>query len=400
VFKIERGPAGEKIAYARVFAGTIRTRDRLSFGQGSEGKVTAISVFDRGSVDRRASVTAGQIGKLWGLAEVRIGDPIGIPPASSASHSFAPPTLETVIVPDRPADKGALHTALAQLVEQDPLINLRQDDIRGEIFVSLYGEVQKEVIAATLAADYGIDVTFRETTTICIERLVGTGTAAETISKEPNPFLATVGLRVEPAPIGSGVQFRLGIELGALPLAFIKAVEEMVRETLRQGIHGWQIPDCAVTLTRSGYYARQSSAHGGFDKNMSSTAGDFRNLTPLVLTSALMTAGTRVYEPMHRFQLEFPADTLGSILPVLTRLRAIPRTPAMRGTTGTLEGEIPAAQVHELEQRLPGLSRGEGVLESAFDSYQPVSGMIPTRPRWDHNPLNRKEYLLHVIRRV
>ena len=61
-------------------------------------------------------------------------------------------------MPRRRADKGALHAALAQLAEQDPLINLRQDDVRQEIFVSLYGEVQKEVIQATLANDFGIDV--------------------------------------------------------------------------------------------------------------------------------------------------------------------------------------------------------------------------------------------------
>jgi ribosomal protection tetracycline resistance protein len=65
-----------------------------------------------------------------------------------------------------------------------------------------------------------------------------------------------------------------------------------------------------------------------------------------------------------------------------------------------LEGVIPAARVHELQQQLPALTRGEGVLEYAFDSYQPVSGAPPTRPRTDHNPLNRKEYLLHVVRRV
>ena len=170
IFKVERGPAGEKIAYVRMFSGTVRTRDRLQFRRDSEEKVTAISVFDRGSAVRRGSVTARQIGKLWGLSDVRIGDPIGLSGTTSQSHLFAPPTLETVVVPSCPADKGVLHVALAQLAEQDPLINLRQDDIRREISVSLYGEVQKQVIQATLANDFDVDVKFRETTTICIER--------------------------------------------------------------------------------------------------------------------------------------------------------------------------------------------------------------------------------------
>jgi ribosomal protection tetracycline resistance protein len=400
VFKVERGPAEEKIAYVRMFSGTLRTRDRLQFRRGNEGKVTAIGVFDRGSAVQRASVAAGQIGKLWGLGDIQIGDTIGASQAASQDHYFAPPTLETVVVPCRAADKGALHVALTQLAEQDPLINLRQDDIRQEIFVSLYGEVQKEVIQATLANEFDIDVTFRETTTICIERPAGTGAAVERIGKAGNPFLATVGLRIEPAPINSGLEFRLEVELGAMPFSFFKAVEDTVREALHQGIHGWQVTDCMVTMTHSGYCPRQSHSHAMFDKSMSSTGWDFRKVTPLVLMSALKQAGTSVYEPMHRFHLEIPADTFGPILPVLERLRAVPRRPAVRGSSCTLEGEIPAAQVHELEQQLPALTRGEGVLECAFDHYQPVSGTIPSRPRSDHNPLNRKEYLLHVMRRV
>jgi ribosomal protection tetracycline resistance protein len=375
-------------------------RDRLRFGGDHEGKVTAVGVFDRGPAVRRASVTAGQIAKLWGLDGVQVGDAIGVPRATTPQRHFAPPTLETVVVPRRPADKGALHAALAQLAEQDPLINLRQDDVRQELFVSLYGEVQKEVVQATLADDFGLDVTFRETTTICIERVAGTGAAVEVMGKEPNPFLATVGLRIEPAATGSGVEFRIEAELGSMPLAFFKAVEDTVRETLRQGLYGWEVTDCTVAMTHSGYLGKHGLGHQYFNKAMSSTGEDFRGLTPLVLMTALQQARTVVCEPIHRFRLDVPADTLGAVLPVLARLRAVPRAPAMRGSSYLLEGEIPAAQVHELQQQLPALTRGEGVLESAFDHYQPVRGPVPTRPRSDHNPLDRKEYLLHVRRRV
>ena len=401
VFKVERGPAGEKIAYARMFSGTVRTRDRLPLPGGAEGKVTAISVFDAGSDVRATAVEAGRIGKLWGLADIRIGDFLGVPPKTSGEHHFSPPTLETVVAPVGAADKGALHLALTQLAEQDPLINLRHDEVRGETSVSLYGEVQKEVIQATLADEFGLDVTFRETTPLCVERPVGTGAAVEFIKKDLNPFLATVGLRIDPAPVGSGVEFRLEVELGAMPYAFFKAVEDTVRETLRQGLHGWQVPDCTVTMTHSGYWPRQSHAHQGFDKSMSSTGADFRGLTPLVLVAALREAGTQVYEPMHRFRLELPADTLGAVLPVLAKQRAVPGTTATHGTSCVLEGRVPVARVHELEQQLPALTRGEGELECAFDHYAPVgSGTVPDRPRTDLNPLDRKEYLLNMTRRV
>src|SRR5258705_12660607 len=73
VFKIERGSAGEKIAYVRMFSGTVHMRDRLQYGRDNEGRVTAISVFDRGSAVRRASVAARQIGKLWVLGDLQLG---------------------------------------------------------------------------------------------------------------------------------------------------------------------------------------------------------------------------------------------------------------------------------------------------------------------------------------
>jgi ribosomal protection tetracycline resistance protein len=143
--------------------------------------------------------------------------------------------------------------------------------------------------------------------------------------KAPNPFLATVGLRIEPLPVDAGVQFRLADDvLGTMPLAFFKAVEDTVQQTLQQGLFGWQVTDCRVTLTHTGYAPRQSHAHQGFSKSMSSTGADFRGLTPLVAMSALKLAGTRVCEPIHRFHLEIPTDTFGATAPLLARVHAIP----------------------------------------------------------------------------
>ncbi|WP_460038220.1 GTP-binding protein [Streptomyces cavourensis] len=404
VFKVERTANGERTAYVRMVEGTVRTREVLRFrspdGREGEGKVSAVGLFEDGGEVPVPAVGAGRIARLKGLTGIRIGDSVGEARAEAGGRHFAPPTLETVVLPVRPEDRGALHVALAHLADQDPLIAVRRDDLRREVSLSLYGEVQKEVIQATLADEFGVDVTFRTTTTICLERPVGTGAAAEFIDTDPNPFLATVGLRVDPAPYGSGVEFRREVELGSMPHSLMRAVEETVYSTLSQGIHGWQVTDCVVTQTHSGYWPRQSHSHGTFDKSMSSTAGDFRNLTPLVLMDALRRAGTQVYEPMHRFRLELPMDTFGALVPVLARLGAVPEPPEPRGALCTVEGVVPAARVHELQQVLPGATRGEGVLESAFDGHRPVAGPVPERPRTDHDPLHRKEYLLRTVRRV
>ena len=104
VFKVERGPAGRSsptsaCARARSPCATV------SRSATAAGKVTAIEVFESGDAVPAASVAAGRIGRLWGLADVRVGDALGDAGGPDAPH-FAPPTLETVVLPRDPATGG------------------------------------------------------------------------------------------------------------------------------------------------------------------------------------------------------------------------------------------------------------------------------------------------------
>ena len=236
-----------------------------------------------------------------------------------------------------PADRARLRTALDQIAEQDPLINVRQDDSRQETYVSLYGEVQKEVIQATLANDFGIEVTFRETTVIYIERLAGSGSAVEFLQADTHPFSATVGLRVEPAAPGSGITFRLDVDPREVPVyiykttsSFTEAMTEYIRRTLHAGLYGWQVADCVVTMTDCDYYIGD-----GPKKQVLSTprttAADFRKLTPLVLMQALKRAGTMVCEPLARVYLEVPTAMMGGVLSAVAKLGARRRDAAGAG---------------------------------------------------------------------
>src|SRR3984893_1230458 len=133
-----------------------------------------------------------------------------------------------------------------------------------------------------------------------------------------------------------------------MPLAFFRAVEDTVRETLQQGIYGWEVTDCTVAMTHSGYLGKHSLGHQRFNKSMSSTAEDSRNLSPLVLRGGRGQAGTVVCEPIHRFRLDAPADTLGPLLSALTQLHAVPQTQVTEGASSSIIGDSPAARVHLL----------------------------------------------------
>jgi ribosomal protection tetracycline resistance protein len=409
VFKIERTPAGERVAYVRLFAGTLRPRQRVQVGDGEDAKATSIKVFAPTGAPRRDTLAPGEMATVRGLGPVRVGDAIGEPPPGEATSSrFPRPALEAVVYPLKPEQSGSLRAALNQLAEQDPLIDVRQDDHRHEISVSLYGEVQKEVIQATLEREYGIAADFRETTTVCIERPAGVGEAAEVISAKThtnitgrssplstNPFVATLALRIEPAAFASGIAFRSAItDVRLVPLylfhtteTFVTQMDANVREALAEGLAGWQVTDCLVTMTDCGYMSPASSP------------SDFRRLTQLVLTTALARAGTWVCEPLAELSLEMPQETAPGVLGMLGKLGG--RVTGQFSANGvTKAGAIlPVAQVRSLQARLPGLSMGEGILESRLDGYQPIGDDPPTRPRSGISPLDRDAWLASLAKR-
>lgn len=386
IFKIERGWGGEKLCYLYLSSGTVQLRQDVNLPQGP-ARVTGIHLFEAGKVRSADSLRAGQIARVSGLNNARIGDFVGSDLLADIRPNFAPPTLETCVRAERPSESAALWLALNQLAEQDPLIDLRRNENTNEMFVSLYGEVQKEVIQSTLVRDFGVEARFEDSTVICIERLIGTGTGLQTIFKEPNPFLATVGLRVEPRSEGAGNSFALEVDVGQMPASFYKAVEETVFETLRQGIFGWQVIDCHVAMTA----ARQSSP--------STTAADFRQLTPWVLASALSAAQTVVCEPIDQFHLEAPAESLNRLLTLFAKSGGVIKETAIINEMVRLEGHVASEMTHAVQQQLPGLTSGIGTMETFFHHYAPATDPRRSRGRSGINPFNGREYLLRLSRK-
>lgn len=396
VFKIERDERGKEV-FLRMRGGAVRVRDRVSLDGRAGERVTGIRVSTPQGLEQADTTTAGQIAVVRGLESARIGDAFG-PAAPRDTARFRTPVLETLVDPVDPGRRGALFAALSELAEQDPLIALHADETTREIALRFYGEVQKEVVGALLAEEYGVPVTFARTSVVCIERLLGTGASAERIRTGDNPYLATVGLRVAPGPVGSGLRFGLDVEAGSMPPAFFAATEEGVRDALRQGLHGWAVPDACVAMTESGYWARQSHAHQKFNKAVSSVAADFRRLAPVVLMAAVRQAGTQVCEPVDRFVLEVPAACVGAVVSTVTRLGGTPLSTEYAAAYARLEGHLPARRLHALSSRLPDLTGGEGALSSGLDHYRPVHGEPPVRARTGPDPLDREVWFRDMPR--
>ena len=197
------------------------------------------------------------------------------------------------------------------------------------------------MIAELLDEQFGVAVTFRPTVTVHIERIAGTGASFAIMAEKTTPYLATLGFRVEPASVGSGLACDLEVERGSMPPAFFAATWEGVRYGLAQGLSGWPIPDARVVLTHTGYSPRQSPMHQKFNKNMSSVGADFRNLAPVLIHEALRQARTVVCEPVETFHLEIPVSALPAVTVTVARL------------SGFMTGAAPVGDARRSPARCP-----------------------------------------------
>ncbi|MEV1119417.1 translation factor GTPase family protein [Actinosynnema sp. NPDC049800] len=390
VFAVERTGKGEKVAYLRLFSGTLHGRQQVAFRRRDasgaveeyRGRVAGLEVVGGGS----GPLTAGDIGRLRGLPRVRVGDRLGADDDGPRAH-FSPPILESVVRPEHPDRAAALHAALTRLADEDPLIRTRTAG-GGATSVLLYGAVQREVIAERLQREFGIVAVFEPVRPVYFERPVGRGESVHEFSpRGPNDFWQTVGVRVEPLPPGTGNTFTRQAQLGLLPKAYHRAIEEAVTSTLQQGLHGWEVTDCAVTITHVGYRAP------------STVAADFRHLTPIVVLRALRQAGSAVHEPGYTVEVEVPDDALSAVTGLLLSLGADLGPAAESGSSWLVPGDIPARSLHDLAAALPGLTRGEGSIWHEPGPARRVRGPAPTRARTDGNPLDHDEYLRFLSNR-
>ncbi|WP_163873842.1 elongation factor G [Paenibacillus favisporus] len=387
VFKVVVQAGGERLVFVRLFGGQLQTRADVTVmtqdGLSERIKIKQLYGLKDGERKPVLQVDAGDIA-IFGSEQVKVGDVIGCVSESMKVFRFQKPPIQVQVSAVRPEDGHPLHQALSELTVEDPFLQYVYDSHTHENIIHVFGKVQQEVLLETLRERYAIEAAFSAPQVICIEKPVSSGEAAESIGEPDNPFWATVGFRVEPGPVDSGLVYRLEVELGSLPLSFQKAIRETVMEVLHEGLYGWSVTDIKVTLTHSGYSSPVS------------TAKDFRLLTPLVLMKALERAGTQVYEPVSELQISLPESSISKVLFRITALDGTFEEPKFDRGSVYVTGTIPVRNADILKTELHGLTGGEGVMSVKPGGYIAAASPIPVNQRRQLNPLQRGEYMLHI----
>ncbi|EOI4440627.1 GTP-binding protein, partial [Campylobacter jejuni] len=255
VFKIEYSEKRRRFVYVRIYSGTLHLRDVIRISEKEKIKITEMCIPSNGEIVPADHACPGEI-VILADDTLKLNDILGneklLPHKTRIDNPM--PLLRTTVEPQKPEQREALLNALAEIADTDPLLHFDIDTVTHEIMLSFLGNVQMEVICAILEEKYHVEAEIKEPTVIYMERPLRKAEYTIHIEVPPNPFWASVGLSIEPLPIGSGVQYESRVSLGYLNQSFQNAVMEGVLYGCEQGLYGWKVTDCKICFEYGLYY--------------------------------------------------------------------------------------------------------------------------------------------------
>ncbi|MDD6050317.1 MAG: TetM/TetW/TetO/TetS family tetracycline resistance ribosomal protection protein, partial [Clostridiales bacterium] len=241
--------------WVRLYAGAVENREPITLPAGVDPltgeerlvqrKVTQIRRVDGSDA---GSLAAGEIGVVYGLGDVKVGQTLGdaalLPRRVEPGH-LRTPLITVQVIPEKTEDMQALRQACETLCAEDPLLQVRYAKALGELQLHVMGTIQLEIIQELLDTRFGMRVTFTKPAVIYRETIArpASGFVAYTM---PKPCWAIMRFEIEPAPRGSGVTFRSVVPVREIPARYQHQVEQALPLALHQGRLGWQVTDVNI----------------------------------------------------------------------------------------------------------------------------------------------------------
>ncbi|WP_217597347.1 translation factor GTPase family protein [Cohnella sp. GbtcB17] len=383
VFKLERDPVMGRIAYVRLYGGTIANRDVIPGGaEGTSDKITQIRKADGKRWEDVGVLAAGDIAAVCGWGRARIGDIVGSAEGVPGVRQLAVPLLTVQAFWRSEAEYPAVVAACQELADEDPALALQWMQDERELHLKVMGPIQTEVLASVLQSRFGLTVTFGPPSVIYKETPAGVG-EGYVAYLAPKPCWAILRFLIEPLPRGSGLVYESKERGERLADSYQNEVARRVPEALRQGLLGWEVTDLKVTLVEGEHHVWHTHPL------------DFVIATPMGIMDGLARTGTRLLEPVLKFKLSVPAEFAGKLMNELLLMRADIGAPVPVGERMEIEGRLPVADSLDFPARLGSMTKGRGVLSASFAGYQEApAGVAAERKRSGVNPLDQARFIL------
>jgi small GTP-binding protein domain len=385
VFKLEHDKTMGSIAHIRLYNGIIKNRD-VVFNATREtyDKVNQIRKVISPKYEDTGVLYAGDIASVCGLDSARVGDVIGSSEGLPPECRMATPLLKVQAVPENENQFPQLVSAMQELSDEDPLLDLEWIKEERELHVKIMGLIQLEVLTSIIRDRFNINVAFSKPSVIYKETpsKEGEGFVAYTM---PKPCWAILRFKIEPGPRGSGLSYSAHVRDEDIFQRYQNQVEKTVPEALKQGMFGWEVTDLKVTLVEGQHHL------------MHTHPLDFIVATPMGIMDGLANTGTTLLEPVVSYRISVPDNIGDKVISDIVQMRGEFDTPVINKGTFTVEGTLPVSTSLEYPIRLGIVSGGRGTIATNFSGYRECPPELgATTPRRGVNPLDRSKYILSV----
>lgn len=384
VYKIEHDDKLGRLAHIRVFDGVVKSRQLINNNtHKSEVKVSQIKKVYTKRMQDVSDLSAGDVGILTGLSNVKVGDVFGNPDKIPNQTIVQHPVLTVQVKPKNEDQYASLVKALQILNIEDPILDLLIFIDERELHLKLMGIIQLEIIQNILLERFGIECEISEPTIIYKETplVEAEGYAKYTM---PKPCWAILKFMISPGEPGAGIAYESKVSVDKIASKYQNEIENTIAFALKQGIKGWEVTDLKITLVN------------GEDHEVHSRSGDFALATSMAIMDGLTNTDTELLEPMFDFEIKASDELLGSIASDLTTMRGTFANPVFDSGKFTLKGKMPVATSMDYSIKLNSITSGKGKIKQSFGGYQKCTnkqGVI--RDYKGVNPLDRSQWILH-----
>ena len=384
IFKMKHDPQMGRVAYARLFSGSMKNRDLIyNASNNSYDKAVQIKKVTGAKEIDTGEASVGEIAAIYGLSSSRNGDVLGSCSQIRDEINITCPSMRVRVVPRSEKDYPVLLDAVNQISAEDPLINVIWEQSTGELILSVTGRLQIEVIEALLKERTSVDAVIGTPQVIYKERPSRRGTGYVDYTM-PKPCWAILRFEIEPLETGSGVVFESRVRNEKIFTKYQIQVEQTIPEALRQGPKGWEVTDIKITLVDGEHHVSHTHPM------------DFILATPIGIMDALKNTGTDLMEPMNRFKITYPEEMSGRVIGEIIGMRGTFDSPLIKKGTALMEGRYPVAEGIDFPARFSSVTGGRGTINTFFDGYDlcpPGAGLeVPFR---GISPADREKYILH-----
>jgi elongation factor G len=256
-----------------------------------------------------------------------------------------------------------MFASLRRLQEEDPTIDLHRDPQTGDQIVAGLSQMHVEVLVERLRARFGVAVELHPPRVPYQETIRGQARAHGRHKKQSGGRgqFGDCHIEIEPAEMGSGLEFVNRIKGGVIPTSFIPAVQKGVEEAMAQGaIAGFPVKDVRVTLVDGSYHTVDSSEMA------------FKLAGSQAMREAMANAEPALLEPIVLVTLTVPEDTVGDVIGDLNGRRGRPQGMEGAGSMTEIKAEVPMAEMLTYAPDLRSLTGGQGDYTMEFIRYEEV----------------------------